>query len=145
MKLASLEIMFCKDVYELLVWFKQARGLRIPSREDFSTLMEMHEIQTMGIWFDHVGLISVLKINNDAKTATWGFKQLSIPVCSDDLVKINNGLKSASEELPPKITLWLKPDFGGARLTEIEGYLASIGFVKDFANNWDLTGDPLLQ
>ena len=138
MKLASLEILFCKEVYELLFWFKKNKNMQIPSEEDYSKLIEMDEIQTMGIWFDQVGLVSVLKINKDGSNAR-GLKQVSIPVCSEDLIRINSGLKNTSDDSVPKITLWLRPDVIGSKLAEIEIYLDQIGFVKDFANNWDFT------
>jgi len=70
MKLASLEIMFCKDAYDLLLWFKKVRNLNIPSREDFQVLMDTEEVQTLGVWFDHVGLVSILKINRGGLSAS---------------------------------------------------------------------------
>lgn len=139
MKLASLEIMFCKDAYDLLLWFKKVRNLNIPSREDFQVLMDTEEVQTLGVWFDHVGLVSILKINRGGLSASWGLSQISFPVCAEDVVRINSGLSATSYEEPPKITLWLKPDTAGNRLTELEARLVKIGFVKDFAYNWDFT------
>jgi hypothetical protein len=137
MKLASLEILFCKEVYELLSWFKKNRNMQIPSKEDYNKLIEINEIQTMGIWFENVGLVSVLKISKDAANALWGLRQISIPLSSDDLIRINSGLKNTSDDSIPKITLWLRPDTTGSKLAEIESHLAQIGFIKDFANNWD--------
>lgn len=137
MKLASLEIMFCQNVYDLLLWFKKVRNLNIPSREDFDIIMDMEEVQTLGVWFDHIGLVSILKIDRGGLNASWGLSQISFPVCADDVVRINSGLKATSYEERPKITLWLKPDTTGSRLTELEKELIRIGFVKDFAYNWD--------
>lgn len=137
MKLASLEIMFCTEAYDLLLWFEKNRNLDIPSKEDFSSLLDTQEIQTLGIWLDHFGLVSVLKFDRGGLKAPWGLSQVSFPVCAEDVVRINSALSKASCEERAKITLWLKPDTAGSRLTEIESALNRIGFVRDFAYNWD--------
>lgn len=139
MKLSTLEIMFCKDAYDLLLWFKKVRNLNIPSKKNFQVLINTEEVQTLGVWFDHVGLVSILKSNRGGLSASWGLSQISFPVCAEDVVRINSGLSATSYEERPKITLWLKPDTAGNRLTELEARLVKIGFVKDFAYNWDFT------
>jgi hypothetical protein len=98
MKPDSLEILFCKEVYKLLTRFKKTRKLIIPSKKDFDRLMAISEIQTMGIWFDQVSLVSILKINKEVID----LKQVSVPACSDDLIKINSILKNSSDSSCPK-------------------------------------------
>ena len=137
MKLASLEIMFCKDAYDLLLWFKKIKNLNIPSRQDFSSLLNTQEIQTLGVWFDNFGLVSILKIERDGLNASWDLSQISFPVCANDVVRINSALSRTSYEDRLKITLWLRPDTPGKRLAKIESELSRIGFVRDFAHNWD--------
>jgi len=137
MKLASLEIMFCSDAYDLLLWFKKNKNLNIPSREDFSSLLNTQEIQTLGIWLDRFGLISLLKVDRGVSPPPWGFSEVSFPVCAAEVIKITSALSKASCEERAKITIWLKPDTAGSRLTELEGTLNRIGFVRDFAYNWD--------
>jgi len=137
MKLTSLEMMFCKNAYDLLLWFKKNKNLNIPSREDFGSLLSTPEIKTLGIWLDHFGLLSVLKIDRSGSSPPWGLSEVSFPVCAEDVVKVNSALSKASCHERAKITLWLQPDTAGSRLTEIEGELNRIGFVRDFAYNWD--------
>lgn len=138
MKLASLEMMMCSTAYELLTWLNKNKNTSIPSKKDFDFLQSSPEIQTVGVWFDKVGLLAILKMRVHSQALSYGLTATSFPMTAKDVVGINAGFASdLADNSAPRITLWLEPDLSGAALTEIESALISMGFVKEYANNWD--------
>jgi hypothetical protein len=138
MKLSTLEMMLCQDAYELLVWMNKNKNISIPSKKDFELLQNSPEVQTLGIWLDNVGLLVIFKMKSHSQTAFYSLSANSFPLSAKDVVSINSGFASDfGSTSPAKITLWLEPDLSPNDSIEIEQCLLSMGFVKEFANNWD--------
>jgi hypothetical protein len=145
MKISTAELATCGDVYSFLLWFEKYHEVSIPIEQDVFDLLEAPHIQTIGVWFDNLGLVAAIRINISSLDTYSSIRKVEFPLdfkCAaailSDLERRYPGGPCLTPR-PARLTLWVQPDISKSPSDEqmTNDMLVRIGFRRELANNWD--------